>query len=665
MDRPSRADNTELLDLAWQVLLNPGTEAPSCSHVQESGSLGTARTHLNAWCSLIGGVFTTAYTAEPRVSANLYCCQGYLAQDSVWNNTSQSARACATRDDRRFGKTPKTLDLTVLQPRPWPTVRMQDLSAAANQTIELANETEHLSAEFLPSVWRERTDWSADHLLRELYAKATDGRSWTGEMNDATLAQRDWRIRVARCCEIEPDGQLVDHGFFLAQESSGSTGTGSAALARSAVPQTSRSRQVSSSSRSPSVDVSVVSDPQDPDETADPKVREPMAALKGWYPTNPRRLSQDVDRYLSVSPDTLAVSQCAATSLVQKAAGSEVLAIIAPHAGYEFSGPVAGVAFASALGDSGRLAPRTDVQRVLVLGVPHFLDTTQCLVSPFSDCRVPGGVVPYDTEAAARLLQWSAQNREAGQSDQSLFELLDQKDDEAEHSVEMELPFVARCFPRARVLPLLVGELDPVAEDQCARALCDVLRDGQRTFVVVSSDMCHLGPRYAFHAKDVTPVSTACSLDAEALRALMTLDPKVFRATLARSGDTVCGRRAIGLLLRLIQVCRGHEEEPLVVRVLDYAVSDPQAPPGHDVVGYAAVSIETARGGGTAGGTLIDPDPGSADVRGPRSHMAMDKTPTTTMSRALSVARSMSRDHATLVRSPSSQGSVEPSTLRF
>ena len=166
-------------------------------------------------------------------------------------------------------------------------------------------------------------------------------------------------------------------------------------------------------------------------------VRSPAAAGT-FYPSDPEALRDEVDRLLG--------------KVQQAGDGDLPRALIAPHAGYVYSGPVAAAAFGRIAGAGGRLA------RVVVIGPSHFV--------AFRGIAVPGGVgafrtplgeVPVDREALATLARLSGV-------------VVADEPHRREHAIEVELPFLQRALGHDRfaLVPLVVGE---AADGEVAAAL--------------------------------------------------------------------------------------------------------------------------------------------------------------------------------------------------
>jgi AmmeMemoRadiSam system protein B len=180
-----------------------------------------------------------------------------------------------------------------------------------------------------------------------------------------------------------------------------------------------------------------------------------LPAVAGtFYPASPTELTALVDRLLA----GVAVSAGAPCPK----------AIVAPHAGYVYSGPIAASAFA-------RLAPHADrIARVVLIGPAHRA-LVHGLASPGAAAlRTPLGDVAVDLDALATVPSVAA----------------DPAAHAREHSLEVELPFLQRVVPRARVVPLVAGLTSPTEVGLALEALWG----GPETVIVISSDLSHYLP---------------------------------------------------------------------------------------------------------------------------------------------------------------------------
>ena len=235
-----------------------------------------------------------------------------------------------------------------------------------------------------------------------------------------------------------------------------------------------------------------------------------------WYPADRAALEREVDDLLRTAAP---------------AAGTgPARALIAPHAGFAYSGPVAAQGFATLDAHAA--------ERVLLLGPSHYAAFEGACVPRASACRTPLGDVPIDQEAVAALV-----GRENVRCDDGPFR--------PEHCLEAELPFLQRRLSRPwRVIPVLVGRAGQGTAESLAEALRPVLDPG--TVVVVSSDFTHYGPRFDYVPFTERVPERIEALDREAVACIAARDTAGFDGFLERTGATVCGRNPIRVLLRLL-----------------------------------------------------------------------------------------------------------------
>jgi AmmeMemoRadiSam system protein B/AmmeMemoRadiSam system protein A len=278
-------------------------------------------------------------------------------------------------------------------------------------------------------------------------------------------------------------------------------------------------------------------------------VREPAVAGL-FYPADRTELAATVDRLIDAAAD---------------AHLGEVRAIVVPHAGYAFSGPVAANAFRQLRGRS--------FQTVVVMGPAHFAELSAASVasatayrSPLGDVPIAavaqrlGRAAPFRTDAPARVQRPEWAKTLPGSQHETA--------DTWEHSVEVEIPFLQRSLGKFSVVPVVVGDVDPA---KAAVALSGVL--DADTLLVVSSDLSH------YH-----PYAEAQALDRKFIEAVMHLDVS------GASQGEACGRIPI---LVLMQVAKQRGWQP---HLLDLRNSGDTAGDKSSVVGYAAIAfVDPAR----------------------------------------------------------------------
>lgn len=255
----------------------------------------------------------------------------------------------------------------------------------------------------------------------------------------------------------------------------------------------------------------------------------PSAVAGSFYPADPVRLRQQVVALLGA--DARGDGRCPK-------------ALIVPHAGYVYSGPVAGRAYAL-------LAPfAARIRRVVLLGPAHRV-AVRGLAAPSAErFATPLGDVAIDAEALGRLRALP----QVSVSDTA---------HAMEHSLEVHLPFLQAVLPDFRLLPLVVGE---AAADEVAEVL-DRVWGGEETLIVISSDLSHYLPYAEAQRTDHATAQSILRMDA-------TLDP--FQA---------CGAYPINGLLRAAS------RRGLQASLIDLRNSGDTAGDRSRVVGYAAFAF--------------------------------------------------------------------------
>jgi len=263
-----------------------------------------------------------------------------------------------------------------------------------------------------------------------------------------------------------------------------------------------------------------------------------------WYEGNPAALSRAVDQYL----DRAELPELP----------GEVLAVIAPHAGHIYSGPVAGYAFAAVRGKTPDL--------VAVLSPMHQAFYEPLLTTAHAAYSTPLGQIPVDDEAVAQL---DARLKE------TLGYGLTRVAYDQEHSLEIELPFLQRALAGDfKLLPVMVRSQSLKISRQLGQVLAEILR-GRNALLVASTDLSH------FYAQ-----KEAVSFDTEMLRRIESFSPEdVFCAEEQKKGFA-CGLGALTAVLWAVR-----ELGADTVKVLRHATSGDVTGDYSSVVGYGAAAV--------------------------------------------------------------------------
>ncbi len=268
----------------------------------------------------------------------------------------------------------------------------------------------------------------------------------------------------------------------------------------------------------------------------------PIAGL--WYEGDPKSLARTVDKYIAQAdlPDL----------------PGEVIAVIAPHAGHIYSGPVAGYAFAAVRGRTSDL--------VAVIAPMHQPYIQPLITTAHDAYATPLGAVRVDREALAQL------DRELNAT---LGYGLTAVSHDREHSLEIELPFLQRALGKEfQLLPIMVRAQEPHISRTLGMALAKVLK-GRNALMVASTDLSH------YYAQE-----TALTFDSEMLRQWEAFSPEGAFEAEEEGRAYACG---LGALTAVLWAAR--ELGADTVRVLRHATSGDVTGDYAAVVGYGAAAI--------------------------------------------------------------------------
>ncbi len=271
------------------------------------------------------------------------------------------------------------------------------------------------------------------------------------------------------------------------------------------------------------------------------------AAVAGtWYPGSPGALARDIDAYVAEAADP---------------PRGDVGAVIAPHAGLMFSGPVGAYAYKAA-------AASGSYDAAVLVGPSHFVAFDGVALYPDGAFETPFGPVEIDAELAEAIRTacdvvhpFHAAHRR-------------------EHSLEMQLPFIKRLLPDVRIVPLLMGYQVRPTIVALADALGNVARE-KRLLIVASTDLSHYFDAARAAALDSRVQAAVAAFDPDRLLALFEQYPEA-----ERGRYVACGGGAAIAVMRAARR-RGATSS----RVLRYAHSGEISGDNAGVVGYLAAAF--------------------------------------------------------------------------
>lgn len=285
-------------------------------------------------------------------------------------------------------------------------------------------------------------------------------------------------------------------------------------------------------------------------------IRTPAVA-GSFYPQDPESLRRMLGHCLAGAPDAARNAAAQAPAL---GFGRRPKALIAPHAGYVYSGPIAGSAYGALAGPVqtaqgieglGVAGPR--IERVILIGPSHFVPFAGLAVPRAAAFETPLGIVPIDEEARRKVL-------DSGQV------IAADRPHASEHSLEVQLPFLQLLLGEFRVLPIAAGD----ATAQEVAAALDCVWGDEETLIIVSSDLSHY-----------LTYSAARRIDAATAKLILDQSTVL-------GAEEACGHVGINGLMLIAR------RRALRVELLDLRNSGDTAPDRSRVVGYGAFALHEA-----------------------------------------------------------------------
>ncbi|EFO99760.1 CRE-TAG-253 protein [Caenorhabditis remanei] len=277
-----------------------------------------------------------------------------------------------------------------------------------------------------------------------------------------------------------------------------------------------------------------------------------------WYSGNQRDLDRQLTKWLDSAGERFGTAR----------------ALISPHAGYSYCGETAAYAFK-------QIVPSA-VERVFILGPSHVVALNGCAITTCSKYRTPLGDLIVDQKVTEDLRATRH------------FDLMDRRDEESEHSIEMQLPFIAKVMGPTRrytIVPVLVGSLPGSRQQTYGNIFAHYMEDPKNLFVI-SSDFCHWGDRFSFSPFDRNsnlPIfEQITNMDKQGMAAIETLNPTVFNDYLKKTQNTICGRNPILIMLQAAEHFRLSNNHTHEFKFLHYTQSNKVRSPSDSSVSYAS-----------------------------------------------------------------------------
>ncbi|MGH7838657.1 MAG: AmmeMemoRadiSam system protein B [Candidatus Binataceae bacterium] len=272
-----------------------------------------------------------------------------------------------------------------------------------------------------------------------------------------------------------------------------------------------------------------------------PMIRPPAVAGR-FYPTSPQELARELDAMIEPRKEKIAARGC-----------------IVPHAGYVYSGQVAGAVYSSMKIPS----------RCILLGPRHFPRGEPLAILSEGSWQTPLGLAQIDSALAAELKRAFPALRE------------DAVAHEREHSLEVQIPFLQRLRPDFQFVPVVLATDRYARMEELGQAVARVVKDqaartrGENVLVIASTDMNHYESEAITRAKDERAIARILELDATGLYGVVRAE-----------SISMCGYAATVAMLVAMKDLGAHKAE-----LVRYATSGDVSGDYSEVVGYAGCIV--------------------------------------------------------------------------
>jgi MEMO1 family protein len=264
-----------------------------------------------------------------------------------------------------------------------------------------------------------------------------------------------------------------------------------------------------------------------------------------WYLGDPSALGIQIDSFINdakVSKDDVP---------------EEIIGLVAPHAGYCYSGKTAGYAYKTIQGRK--------IDLVVILSPYHQYISSDMITTAHQAFKTPLGTIPVDMSAlndCERIL------KEEGI-------LIRQISNDTEHSLEIQLPFLQQSLgPQIKLLPLMIRSMDSKLLRKAADAIFEVI-EGRSFLIIASTDLSHF-----------FSLQIAEQMDAEMLRRIKSMDAESVLSAEKTGEASACGASAVAVMLWITKKAGAKK-----AYILNYSTSADSTGDKTSVVGYGAAAV--------------------------------------------------------------------------
>lgn len=275
-----------------------------------------------------------------------------------------------------------------------------------------------------------------------------------------------------------------------------------------------------------------------------------MTVAGQFYDANPQLLRKQLEKFNSSAKST-------------PPSGSCVNAIIAPHAGYVYSGKTAF--------DSYFQAKDSKYEKIVLISPSHYVGFSGISLPDYESCETPFGNIEVDFDSVKLL--------------DSEYFIQNSRPHLKEHSLEVHLPFIKYFFPDIKLIPLVCGQLDDSMFEPISDTLSKLWSD--KILWVISSDFTHYGRSFGYMPFSSNIKENIKHLDGLAIEKILAFDEKGFASYIAKTGATICGANPIRLMLSILAKL----ENKLSSKLITYTTSGELTGDYSHCVSYASIAF--------------------------------------------------------------------------
>lgn len=244
-----------------------------------------------------------------------------------------------------------------------------------------------------------------------------------------------------------------------------------------------------------------------------------------WYAQDKNKLEKDLDFYLNTAKKDFGV----------KTNPNKVKVIIAPHAGFYYSGLCAATAYQTLLKNNKQ---NEKIKNVIILAPSHTKTFNNIAIPNFTSYQTVLGKVDVNKNKLEKL-----KTNNNFKQIKNLFN--------KEHAIEIQLPFLQKTIKNFKIVPLIVGKIAENNYPQIVNTIKTIVDD--YTLIVISTDFIHYGKDYNYTPFKRDVLDFIRFVDSAALEAVGKQSFSKFNTVLKNSGATICGQNSIKILLKLLE----------------------------------------------------------------------------------------------------------------